>query len=84
MENVTTRKNKRVWPWLAAGAAVVLGAAAVLCYIFWPRPLVTAQAYVAADLETATVYHEEGAVLGELIRGSTVMYVVEEADEELL
>ena len=82
MENVTTRKNKRVWPWLAAGAAVVLGAAAVLCYIFWPRPLVTAQAYVAADLETATVYHEEGAVLGELIRGSTVMYVVEEADEE--
>ena len=81
MENVKTKKRK-AWPWIVASIAVVLAAAAVLCYIFWPRPLVTAQALVAADLETAPIYNEEGTAHGELIRGSTVMYVVEEADEE--
>lgn len=81
MENVMTKRKKKVWPWVLV-TAVVLAAAAVLCYIFWPRPLVTAQAYVAADLETANIYNEAGAQAGEVVRGSTVTYVVEEADEE--
>ena len=80
MENVMTKK-KKVWPWVLLSAAV-LAAAGVLLYILWPRPLVTAQAYVAADLETANIYNGEGAQAGELVRGSTVTYVVEEADEE--
>ena len=82
METTKTEKKRRVWPWLAALSVVILAAAAVLCYIFWPRPLVTAEAYVAADLETAPIYNEEGAQEGALVRGSTVTYVVEEADEE--
>ena len=82
MENVTTKKKRKVWPWIAALTVLVLAAAAVLCYIFWPRPLVTAQALVAADLETAPIYNEEGAQDGELVRGTTVTYVVEEPDEE--
>ena len=61
METVKTKKKREVWPWVTAGIVAVLAAAAVLCYIFWPRPLVTNQAYVAADLETAPVYNEEGA-----------------------
>ena len=81
MENVMTQKKKKVWPWVLASAAV-LAAAGVLLYILWPRPLVTAQAYVAADLETAPVYNEEGAAAGEIVRGSTVIYVVEEENEE--
>ena len=80
MEQTITRK-KKLWPWMLL-SVTVLAVAGVLCYIFWPRPLVTGQAYVAADLESVTIYNEEGAVHGELIRGSTVMYVVEEADEE--
>ena len=59
MENVKTKK--KVWPLAVAITALVLVAAAVLCWIFWPRPLVTAQALVAADLETAPIYNEEGA-----------------------
>ena len=53
MENVKTKK--KVWPLAVAITALVLVAAAVLCWIFWPRPLVTAQALVAADLETAPI-----------------------------
>ncbi len=82
METVKTAKKRRVWPWITAAVVLVLAAAAVLCYIFWPRPLVTAQAYVAADLETAPIYNEEGGQDGALVRGSTVTYVVEEPDEE--
>lgn len=82
METVKTKKKRKVWPWVTAGIVAVLAATAVLCYIFWPRPLVTNQAYVAADLETAPVYNEEGAQDGELVRGTTVTYVVEEPDEE--
>ena len=80
MENVKTKK--KVWPLAVAITALVLVAAAVLCWIFWPRPLVTAQALVAADLETAPIYNEEGAQDGALVRGSSVTYVVEEEDDE--
>ena len=82
MENIKTERKKKVWPWMAAGAVAVLAAAAVLCWIFWPRPLVTAQALVAADLETAPIYNEDGVQDGALVRGSTVTYVVEEEDAE--
>ena len=74
------RKKKKVWPWIAG--VVVIAAAVVAAVLLRPRPLVTAQAYVAADLETAPIYNEEGAACGELVRGSTVTYVVEEANEE--
>ena len=74
-------KKKRVWPWVLV-TVLVLAAAGVACWYFWPRPLVLAEAYVAADLETVTVYDEEGAAAGEIVRGSTVTYVVEEEDEE--
>ena len=80
MEQTITRKKKAL-PWMLLSVSV-LAVAGVLCYIFWPRPLVTAEAFVAADLETAPIYNAEGAAEGELIRGSAVMYVVEEADEE--
>lgn len=80
MEKTITRK-KKAWPWVLLSVSV-LAAAGVLCYVFWPRPLVTAEAFVAADLETAPIYNAEGAAEGELVRGSTVTYVVEEADEE--
>ena len=76
----TVRKKKKVWPWIAG--VVVIAAAVVAAVLLRPRPLVTAQAYVAADLETAPIYNEEGAACGELVRGSTVTYVVEEANEE--
>ena len=79
---VQERATKKMrWPWVAA-IILVLAAAAVLCYVLWPRPLVTASAYVAADLESVEIYNEEGAVSDKLIRGSTVTYVVEEEDEE--
>ena len=81
MEGVKEKQKGKPWLWVAV-LLPVLAAAGVLCYIFWPRPLVTAPALVAADLETAPVYDEEGVQSGELVRGSEVIYVVEEEDED--
>ena len=75
------RKKKRVWLWVLT-AAVVLAAAGVACWLLWPRPLVTAPGYIAADLETAEIYNEEGGAAGTLVRGTQVTYVVEEEGEE--
>ena len=74
------RKKKKAWPWIAG--AVVIAVIAVAAVLLWPRPLVTAQAYIAADLETAEIYNEEGGSAGKLVRGTEVTYVVEEEDED--
>ncbi len=79
--NVRKSSGKKRWP-LAAAAAAVLVVAAILCGIFWPRPLVTAEGYIAADLEKAELYTEEGTVREELVRGTAVTYVVEDEDKD--
>ena len=45
-------------------------------------PLETAAGYVASEAETAPLYDEEGNVLRQLVRGSQITYVVEEADKD--
>jgi len=75
------RKKKKVWPWVVAAVAVV-AVAVVACVLLWPRPLVTAPGYIAADLERAEIYNEEGGVAGTPARGTQVTYVVEEEDED--
>ena len=80
MKETSVRKRK-VWPWILA-CVLVLAAAGVTAFLLWPRPLVTAPAYVAADLEKAPIYDDAGAQTGELVRGTTVTYVVEEEHEE--
>lgn len=67
---------------LIVGIAAAVVVAVVLAIIFWPRPLVTAPGYIAADLETAELYTEEGTVRESLVRGTAVTYVVEEEDED--
>ncbi len=78
---VRKSSGKKRWPLMVAGVAA-LAVVAVLCWIFWPRPLVTAEGYIAADLEKAELYTEEGAVREELVRGTAVTYVVEEEDKD--
>ena len=73
-------KKKKGLLFALIGAAVV--AAGVLAFIFWPRPLVTAPGYIAADLETAELYTEEGTVRETLVRGTPVIFVVEEEDKD--
>ena len=77
----TSVRKRRVWPWVLA-CVLVLAAAGVTAFLLWPRPLVTATGFVAADLETAPIYDDAGAQSGELVRGTAVTYVVEEAREE--
>ena len=45
-------------------------------------PLEMAAGYVASEAETAPLYDEEGNVLRQLVRGSQVTYVVEEAHKD--
>ena len=58
------------------------------CRLVWhftrqqAKPLETAAGYIASATETAPLYDEEGAVLEQLIRGSQVNYVVEEASDD--
>ena len=61
-------KKKKGLLFALIGAAVVV--AGVLAFILWPRPLVTAPGYIAADLETAELYTEEGTVRETLVRGT--------------
>lgn len=70
------KKNKR-WPVIAAVIAVV-ALVAVAAWLLWPRPLVTAEGYIAAQRQTAPIYDEDGNVLQEAVRGSSVTYVVAE------
>ncbi len=76
----TTAKKSRL-P-LVLLVAVLLVAAGVAAYFLWPRPLVTAQGYIASPTETAPYTGEEGAALGTYPRGTAITYVVEEEDED--
>ena len=81
-ENTPEVKKKKIWPWVVVIALLLAGAGGAACWYFWPRPLLTAEMFVAADLETAPIYDAEGGAAGELVRGTTVTYVVEEEGEE--
>ena len=79
----TNTKKKR-----GAGAAVViivlcLAALGALGYVIWQQfhPAVpeTAAGYVASAESTTPVYDEKGELLGSLLRGSEVQYVLEDA-----
>ena len=79
-----SRKQRRPkWP----GVVLALVCLATIAALVWhftrqqAKPLETAAGYIASASETAPLYDEEGAVLEQLIRGSQVNYVVEEADE---
>ena len=77
-----SRKQRRPrWPGIAL-ALVCLATIAALVWHFTRQkeiPLETAAGYVASEAETAPLYDEEGNVLRQLVRGSQVTYVVEEA-----
>ena len=80
-----SRKQRRPkWPGVVQ-AQVCLATIAALVWRF-PRqpakPLEAAAGYIASASETAPLYDEEGAVLEQLIRGSQVNYVVEEASDD--
>ncbi len=77
--NEVSREEKRKrWPIIAAALGVALMIAAVAAWLLWPRPLVTAQGYIAAQRQSAPIYDADGNVLQEAARGSTVTYVVGE------
>ena len=78
----TNTKKKR-----GTGAAVViivlcLAALGALGYVIWQQfhPAVpeTAAGYVASAESTAPIYDEKGELLGSLLRGSEVQYVLED------
>ena len=80
-----SRKQRRPkWP----GAVLALVCLATIAALVWhftrqqAKPLETAAGYIASASETAPLYDEEGAVLEQLIRGSQVTYVVEEASDD--
>lgn len=79
------RKQRRPkWP----GVVLALVCLATIAALVWhftrqqAKPLETAAGYIASTSETAPLYDEEGAVLEQLIRGSQVNYVVEEASDD--
>lgn len=80
-----SRKQRRPrWPGIAL-ALVCLATIAALVWHFTRQkeiPLETAAGYVASEAETAPLYDEEGNVLRQLVRGSQVTYVVEEAHKD--
>lgn len=82
MEQGAMQQKKKRWPWVLGIVLLILAAAAVACVVLWPRPLVTAAGYLAADGEMATLYDEEGQELQQLPRGTEVTYVVEEESKE--
>lgn len=80
-----SRKQRRPkWP----GVVLALVCLATIAALVWhftrqqAKPLETAAGYIASASETAPLYDEEGAVLEQLIRGSQVTYVVEEASDD--
>ena len=80
-----SRKQRRPkWP----GVVLALVCLATIAALVWhftrqqAKPLETAAGYIASASETAPLYDEEGAVLEQLIRGSQVNYVVEEASDD--
>lgn len=80
-----SRKQRRPrWPRIAL-ALVCLATIAALVWHFTRQkeiPLEMAAGYVASEAETAPLYDEEGNVLRQLVRGSQVTYVVEEAHKD--
>ena len=67
--------------WLAA-AVVVVALAVIAAVLLRPRPLKTAEGYIAAPRETARIYDEDGGTVDRLVRGTPVTYVVEEEDKD--
>ncbi|MBQ0037576.1 MAG: hypothetical protein KBS74_02790 [Clostridiales bacterium] len=62
-------------------AALMFFGICLLVRALQPKPLETAEGYVAAPAETAVLYDEEGQTIRKLPRGSKVTYVVEEREE---
>ncbi len=80
INEVSQKTKKKRWPVIAAVVAVV-AIVAVAAWLLWPRPLVTAEGYIAAQRQTAPICDADGNVLQEAVRGSSVTYVVGEDKE---
>ena len=87
MATVTSQKKSGARKKSHAGlivflVVVILAAAAAALWYFRPRPLVTAEAYIAAPRETAEIRDETGSVIAARVRGQSVTYVVEDEDPD--
>lgn len=76
------RRTGRRAGWLILAAILLAAGGYLLFHVLQPKPLEKAEGYIAAPAETAELYDEDGAVIDQLVRGSTVTYVVEEREED--